>query len=113
MWQQSGTPSASSERARRGPSARPPSNQAAEPLPDVLGSAREVIERLEAAMVGERAQLDANHATLVEERGRLEEVNRLLEARIASARANHEREKHTVAEEWEALEELREEAIAA
>ncbi|XP_062188863.1 uncharacterized protein LOC133892158 [Phragmites australis] len=54
-WQQSGTPSASAERARRGLSARPSSSQAAERLPDVIGSAQKVIERLEAAVAGERA----------------------------------------------------------
>ena len=74
-WQQSRTPSTSIGRARRGPSARPSSNQAAEPLPDVLGSTREVIERLESAGAGERAQLEADRVALIEERGHLEEVD--------------------------------------
>ena len=43
----------------------------------------------------------------------MEEVDRLLEARIASARSNHEREKRAMVKEQEALEEVREEAVAA
>ncbi|XP_062225025.1 uncharacterized protein LOC133923785 [Phragmites australis] len=81
--------------------------RAAEPLLDVLGSSREVIERLEAAVARERSQLEVDRATLVEEKGHLEEVGRLLEARITLARANHGIEKRSVAEEREALEELR------
>ena len=104
-WQPSRTPSASTEMAHRGPSARPSSSQAAEPLPDVLGSAREVIKRLEAAVAMKRGELERDRTTLIEERGRLEEVGQLLEGRIASARATHERAMCTVAEEREALEE--------
>ncbi|XP_062193506.1 predicted GPI-anchored protein 58 [Phragmites australis] len=52
-WQPSGTLSTSTERARMGPSARPSSSQTPEPLPDVLGSTREVIERLEVAVAAE------------------------------------------------------------
>ena len=77
----------------------------------MLGSAREVIERLEAAVVGERAQLEAERTALVEERGWLEEVGHLLEARIASARSAHERERRAMAEERETLDEVREEAV--
>ena len=112
-WQQSGTPSTSAERARRGPSALPSSIRAAEPLPDVLGSAREVIERLEAAVAGEWAQLEADRAALIDERERLAEVGHLLEACIAAARAAHERERHAMDAEWETLDEVREEAVAA
>ncbi|XP_062203759.1 putative disease resistance protein RGA1 [Phragmites australis] len=65
------------------------------------------------ATAGERAQLEADRAALVEERGCLEEVGLLLEAYIASARATHERAMRAVAEEREALEEVRKEFIAA
>ena len=102
-----GTLSASTERARNEPSPRPPSGQAPEPLPEVLGSTREVI------MVAERAKIDKEHTTLVEERGRLEEVDKLLEIRIASARASYEKSMREVAEEREALEETHDEAIVA
>ncbi|XP_062224557.1 uncharacterized protein LOC133923129 [Phragmites australis] len=104
VWRSSGTLSASIEWARRGPSTRPPSSQAPEPLPDVLGSAQKVIEWLEAAVAAERAELNRDRATLVEERGWLEEVGRLLEVRIASARITHEGSMRAVAEEREAQE---------
>ncbi|XP_062217721.1 uncharacterized protein LOC133917919 [Phragmites australis] len=110
--QPSGTPSTSAERARRGPSPRPPSSHAPEPLPEVLGSAREVIGRLEVAVAVERAELEKERIALVEERGRLEEVGKLLETRIASARASYERSMREVAEEREALEETPDEAVA-
>ncbi|XP_062217636.1 uncharacterized protein LOC133917800 [Phragmites australis] len=92
--QPSRTPSASAERARRGPSPRPPSGQAPEPLPEVLGSAREVIGRLEVAVAAERAELDKELTALVEEWRQLKESKR------------------KVAEEREALEETRDEAVA-
>ncbi|XP_062195223.1 uncharacterized protein LOC133898515 [Phragmites australis] len=111
--QPSGTLSASTERAHRGPSPRPPSSQAPEPLPEVLGSAWEVIERLKVAVAAERAELDKERVALVEERGRLEEVGKLLEACIVSARATYEKSMRVVAEEREALEETRDEAVAA
>ena len=78
----------------------------------MLGSSREVIKRLEVAVVAERAELDKEHAALIEERGRLEEVGKILEARIASARATHEKSMRAVAEEREASEETRDEAVA-
>ncbi|XP_062230060.1 uncharacterized protein LOC133927628 [Phragmites australis] len=111
--QPSGTPSASVERARKGPSPWPPFGQAPEPLPEVLGSAREVIGQLEVAVAAERAELDKERATLVDERGRLEEARKLLETRIASARTSYEKSMREVAEEWEALEETRDEVVAA
>ncbi|XP_062230403.1 uncharacterized protein LOC133928173 [Phragmites australis] len=111
-WQPSGTPSASAERARRGPCPRPPSGQAPKPLPEVLGSAREVIGRLEVAVAAERAELEKERVTLVDERGQLEEARKLLETRIASARASYEKSMCKVAKEWEALEETRDEAVA-
>ncbi|XP_062202101.1 uncharacterized protein LOC133904658 [Phragmites australis] len=101
------------KRARRGPSTWPPSSQAPEPLPDVLGSAREVIGWLEAAVAADRVELDRDHAALVKERGRLEEVGRVLEPRISSAHATHERSMRAVAKEREALEEVCDEAVAA
>ncbi|XP_062182031.1 uncharacterized protein LOC133886299 [Phragmites australis] len=101
------------ERAHRGRSTHLPSSQAPEPLLDVLGSAREVIVRLEAAVAVERVELNRDCAALVEERGWLEEVGRLLEAWFALARATHERSMRAVAEEREALEEVRDEAVAA
>ncbi|XP_062200213.1 uncharacterized protein LOC133902903 [Phragmites australis] len=75
-WPPSGSPSASAERARRGPSSRPSPGQAPEPLPEVLGSAREVIRRLEAAIAAERAKLEEERAALelAVEREALEEV---------------------------------------
>ncbi|XP_062195303.1 uncharacterized protein LOC133898635 [Phragmites australis] len=72
-----------------------------------------VIERLEAAVAAERAELDRDRAVLIEVRGRLEEVGRPLEARIASACATHKRSMRAVAKEGEALEEVHDEAIAA
>ena len=63
-------------------------------------------------MAVERGELERDRAALVEERGWLEEVGQLLEARIASARATHERAIRAVAEEREALEEVRDKAIA-
>jgi hypothetical protein len=57
----------------------------------VLGSAREVIGWLEVAVAAERAKLDKEHAALVEERGWLEEAQKLLETRIASARVSYKK----------------------
>ncbi|XP_062182042.1 uncharacterized protein LOC133886312 [Phragmites australis] len=111
--QLSGTLSASTERARRGPSPQPPSGQALERLSEVLGSAREVIGRLEVAVTAERAKLDKERAALVDERGWLEEAQKLLETHITSARASYEKSMREVAEEWEALEETRNETVAA
>ncbi|XP_062227295.1 predicted GPI-anchored protein 58 [Phragmites australis] len=65
-WRSSGTPSASAKRAHRGPSARP---SYLEPLPNVLGSAWEVIERLEAVVAAKRAELGRDRAALIEQRG--------------------------------------------
>ncbi|XP_062178681.1 uncharacterized protein LOC133883382 [Phragmites australis] len=73
--------------------------------------AREVIEWLEVAVATKRAELDKDHTALVEERGRLEEVGKLLEAHIASASATHERSMRVVAEQQEALEEVHDEAV--
>ncbi|XP_062217699.1 predicted GPI-anchored protein 58 [Phragmites australis] len=69
-------------------------------------------KRAQAAVATERAELDRYRTALVEERGRLEEVGWLLEARITLARATHERSMCAVAEEREALEEVRDEAVA-
>ncbi|XP_062232867.1 uncharacterized protein LOC133930219 [Phragmites australis] len=108
----SGSPSAFAERARRGPIPQPPSGQAPEPLPEVLGSAREVIGRLEVVVVVERFELDKERATLVDERGRLEEARKLLETRIVSARVTHKKSMLEVAKEREALEETRNEVVS-
>ncbi|XP_062213697.1 actin cytoskeleton-regulatory complex protein PAN1-like [Phragmites australis] len=104
-WQYSGTPSPS-KRALRGPSARPSPSRPAEPLLDVLGSAREVIERLEAAVVGEKTQLEAGRTALLEVRERLAEGRRLFEARVTAARAVNENERRVIEAEREALEEF-------
>ncbi|XP_062230140.1 uncharacterized protein LOC133927748 [Phragmites australis] len=109
----SGSPSASAERARRGPSPQPSSGQAPEPLPEVLGSAQEVIWRLEAAVAAERSELGQERAALVDERDRLEEARKLLKTRIASARTVYEKSMREVAEEREALEEAHDEAVVA
>ena len=109
-WQFSGTPS-SSEEARRGPSAQSSPSQPVDPLPVVLGSAREVIRRLEAAVAGEMTQLEANHAALAAERERLVAGWRLFEARVAAARAANESERRAIEAEREALEEVRTEAV--
>ena len=93
----SGSPSASAERARRGPSPWPSSGQAPELLPEVLGSAREVIRRLEAIVVAERTKVKQERTGLVDERGRLEEARKLLETRIASARTSYEKSMREVA----------------
>ncbi|XP_062185943.1 uncharacterized protein LOC133889435 [Phragmites australis] len=109
----SGSPSASTERARKGPSPRPSPGQAPEPLPEVLRSAQEVIRRLEAAVAAEWAELEKERVALVDERGRLEEVRKLLETRVATARSTYKRSMQELAVEREALEEARDEAIAA
>ncbi|XP_062208966.1 uncharacterized protein LOC133910667 [Phragmites australis] len=79
----------------------------------MLESAREVIEWLEAAVAAERAELEKEHVALVDERGRLEEVCKLLETRMASARSAYEKSMREVALEREALEEADDEAVAA
>ncbi|XP_062232835.1 filament-like plant protein 2 [Phragmites australis] len=109
----SGSPSASAERACTGPSPRPPSGLAPEPLLEVLESARQVIGRLEVAVVAKRAELKKECAALVDERGRLEEARKLLETRIASACTSYEKSMREVAEERETLEEAHDEAVAA
>ena len=78
----------------------------------MLGSAREVIEWLEAAVAGEKTQLEADRAALVKERERLAEINCLSEARVTAARAVHENERRTIEAKREALEEIRTEAVA-
>ena len=77
----------------------------------MLGSAREVIGRLEVAVAAEWAKLDKERTALDEERGRLEEVSKLLETRIASTRVSYEKSICKVAEE--ALEETRNKTVTA
>ncbi|XP_062203754.1 uncharacterized protein LOC133905950 [Phragmites australis] len=81
------------EEARRGPSAQPPPSQPADPLSIVLGSAREVIGRLEAAVAGEMAQREV--------------AWRVFDSRLAAARATNEDEQRAIEEGWKALEEAR------
>ncbi|XP_062195226.1 predicted GPI-anchored protein 58 [Phragmites australis] len=76
-----GSPSASAEKAPRGPSSRPSTGQALEPLPEVL----------EAAIAAKRAELKEERTALINERGRLEEDRKLLENRVATARTAYER----------------------
>ncbi|XP_062230079.1 uncharacterized protein LOC133927654 [Phragmites australis] len=99
--------------ARRGPSPRPSPSQAPKALPKVLGSAREVIGRLEEAVAAERAELEGERVALGDEKGRLEEARKLLETHRATARTAYERSMQELAVEWEALEEAREEAVVA
>ncbi|XP_062198824.1 uncharacterized protein LOC133901485 [Phragmites australis] len=94
-WQFSEAPSPPGE-SRRGPSAQLPPSQPAEPLPVMLGSTREVIGRLEAAVAEEIAQREAERAALATER-----------AQLAAARAANEDERHTTQEGRKALEEAR------
>ncbi|XP_062198865.1 uncharacterized protein LOC133901535 [Phragmites australis] len=67
---------------------------------------------LEGQHYSSTTQLEANRTALVEERERLVEINRLLEARVAAACAIHENEQRTIEAEREALEEIRTEAVA-
>ena len=79
----------------------------------MLGSAREVIGRLEVDSATERAEIKEERAALIDERGRLEEARKLLETHVATARTAYERSMQELAVEREALEEVREEAVAA
>ncbi|XP_062201006.1 golgin-84-like [Phragmites australis] len=109
----SGSSSASAEKARRGSSSWPTPGKAPEPLLEMLGSAREVIGRLETAIAADRTELEEECAALVDERGRLEEARKLLETRVSMARTAHEGSLQELAMKWEALEEVCEEAVAA
>ena len=60
-----------------------------------------------------RAELEEERPAPIDERGRLEEARKLLETRVATARTAYERSMQELAVEREALEEVREEAIAA
>ncbi|XP_062191273.1 uncharacterized protein LOC133895092 [Phragmites australis] len=92
------------EEAHRGASAQPPPSQPADPLPIVLGSAQEVIGRLEATVAGEMAQQEAERVALVTERAHLTAAWRVFDSRLATARAANEDERHAMVEEQKALE---------
>ena len=70
-----------------------------------------MIGRLEAAVAGERMQLEASRTALAVERERLAEGRRLFEARVAAARAVNENERRALEEEREALEGIRTEVV--
>ncbi|KAF0908503.1 hypothetical protein E2562_025465 [Oryza meyeriana var. granulata] len=82
------------ERAPK-PKDGPRGGRCREVFPDVLASAREVVEQLQAAATAERAELYGERYALAEERERLEEGCKLLEAlvRVAKAVYDHDVEK--------------------
>ena len=77
----------------------------------MLGSTQEVNGWLEASVAAEQAELEKELATIVDERGRLEEAQKLLETHVTSARTAYEKSMREVAKEREALEEARNEAV--
>ncbi|KAF0889063.1 hypothetical protein E2562_021119 [Oryza meyeriana var. granulata] len=83
-----------------------------EAFPEVLESARAMVERLQAVAAARREELEGEYSALVEERGWLEVARKLLKVHVRAACAAHERSLSWIEKEREALEEARD-AVAA